>query len=118
MEASPKEPNGDMVTIQVRQAQMTRQGIRESVATQYGLDSAKQVKQFAHVITLGPRIFYERIDTKASLGKLDDGDMIVWSQVQCLSLSCTQCQNTPIFENGLGKDGLSFYRNPHKRLED
>lgn len=82
LEASPKEPNGDMVSIQVRQSQITRQGIRESIASTYGLDSPKQVKQFAHVCTLGIRTFYERIDTKASIGKLDDGDTIVWSQVR------------------------------------
>jgi hypothetical protein len=90
LNVSPKEPNGDMVSVQVRKGQLSRQGIRECIATAYSLESAKHVKQFAHVFVTGSRVFYERIDTKEVLGKLDDGDVIVWTQVWSKLIFCTQ----------------------------
>ena len=82
LQESPTETNGDMVSVQVRTGQLTRSGVRECIARAYRLDSVKQVKQLAHWLTVGQRTFYERLDTKASLGTLNEGEIIVWTQVR------------------------------------
>jgi hypothetical protein len=79
---APKEPNGDMVSVQVRTGQISRQGIREAISKAYDLESPKVVKQFAHMFVLHERVFYERVDTRESLAKLHDGDVLVWTKVR------------------------------------
>ena len=79
---SPKEPNGDMIAVQVRTGTITRQGMREAICKAYDLPNLKVVKQFAHVVELHNRTFYEHMDTRESLQNLDEGAVIVWTQVR------------------------------------
>ena len=79
---SPKEPNGDMIAVQVRTGTITRQGMREAICKAYDLPNTKVVKQFAHVVELHHRTFYEHMDTRESLQNLDEGAVIVWTQVR------------------------------------
>ena len=95
LETSPQEPNGDMVSVQVRQGQLTRHGIRECIAKTYGLASPKSVKQYAHFFQVGLRVFYERIDTKETIGKLDEGDIIVWTRVCALHSAVAPAATCP-----------------------
>jgi hypothetical protein len=83
---SPREPNGDMISVQVRQGQISRQGMRDAIAKAYDLSSVKSVKQFAHLFQCHHRVYYERVDTRESLSKLEDGDVIVWTQARRCAL--------------------------------
>ena len=85
-----------MVSVQVRTGQLSRAGIRESIVKAYGLDSPKKVKQFAHWMKQGPRVFYERIDTKEALGALKEGEIIVWTRVLTPLLCCHNCYSKGI----------------------
>lgn len=82
LQESPTEPNGDIVSVQVRSGQLTRTGVRTCIARAYSLESTKQVKQLAHWLQVGPRVFYEQLDNKVALNYLNEGEIIVWSQVR------------------------------------
>ena len=78
LQNSPMQPDGQLVTINLRQ--FTSTGLRTAIATAYKLNSQKQVKQVAHWILIGPN-FYEQMGPEQPLAGLPDNAVIVWSQV-------------------------------------